>query len=151
MSGPQCRWTLGRSMPLESAEHSSSQHHGLCFYQEAPGPPPCKSASDSCWRSFLIPPLALQLFVLFWVLFPPFLFFPFFPSPPYVSSFCPALSCSLFLCFPVSHSLLHVPLPSHFIPHCHLLFSVFPSQSLLSPHCVGTFSALPAEVRTAVR
>ena len=52
MSGPQCRWMLGRSVPVDSAEHSSSQHHGLCFYQEAPRPPSCKSPSDSCFSRF---------------------------------------------------------------------------------------------------
>lgn len=129
MSGPQCRWTLGRSVPVDSTEHSSSQHHGLCFYQEAPRPPSCKSPSDSCLMSFLIPPLALQLFVLFWVLFLPFLFFPFFPSPPYVSSFCPALSCFLFLFSAFLSLTASYTFPFHLISS-HIVISF----SLSSPH-----------------
>ena len=129
MSGPHCRWMLGQSVPLESTEHSSSQHHGLCFCQEAPRPPSCKSRSDSWLMSFLIPPLTLQLFVLFWVPFLPFLFFPFFPSPPYVSSFCPALSCFLFL-FSAFLSLT----ASYTFPFRLISSHIVVSFSLSSPH-----------------
>ena len=128
MSGPHCRWMLGQSVPLESTEHSSSQHHGLCFCQEAPRPPSCKSRSDS-WLMSSHPSPDSAALCPFLGSFPAFPFLSFLPFSSVCLLFlsCPFMLSLFVLCFPLSHSLLHVPLPSHFIPHCRLLFSLFPS------------------------
>lgn len=124
MSGPHCRWMLGQSVPLESTEHSSSQHHGLCFCQEAPRPPSRKPPSDSWLMSFLIPPLTLQLFVLFRV---PFLSFLPFSSICLLFLSCP--SCFLFLFSAFPSLTASYTFPFHLISS-HIVISF----SLSSPH-----------------
>lgn len=118
MLSPQCYWMPRWSVPLESVEHSSSQGDPLCLLSRSTGPRPhgglciCRVSSLSL--------LALQLFVLFWVLFSPSL---------YIFSFCLGLSCFVFLFFTLLFSL-------NILNVCSLIsfLSTFPFPSSPSPH-----------------
>lgn len=113
----------GASVPLEPAGHPSSQMGRLSFCWEVRHPTSCKPPFGSCLMSFLIPPPALQLFVLFWVLV--------FS----LSHFFLALSCFLFL---FATFLFLTGSPFHyFIPRGNLLFLSLLCHLFGSPLALG--------------